>query len=334
MATVTKSIGSSGRDYSTFTAWEADLDDSGEYSSGDDAVGEAYDDSTFGEAVTINGGGTVGLSTVTLTAATGEEHDGTAATGVRNVAGTPNSHFVVAVSSPAVTIEWIVSDAGGNGNDSAFYGQSGGDNCTIRNCIATSPSATGDYNHILRIDNGCESATVTNNICYYETAAGSGRSCYYLREHISSSFHNNTAWLGDTGFLFDTSNQIVKNCLSVNCANTCFSTTSVDTTNSTNNAGSDTSAPGPNAQDGISTSTQFVSTTSGSEDLRIVTGSDAKNNGIDLGDVSAKTDIEGRDRHAEGDTWDIGAHEFVDAAAAGSPVIKRRRPLWVPSYYN
>lgn len=41
-ATVTKTIGTSSRDYSTITLWEADLDDTGIYSSGDDAVGEMY----------------------------------------------------------------------------------------------------------------------------------------------------------------------------------------------------------------------------------------------------------------------------------------------------
>ena len=38
MATVTKSIGTSSRDYSTITAWEADLDNTGIYSAGDDAI--------------------------------------------------------------------------------------------------------------------------------------------------------------------------------------------------------------------------------------------------------------------------------------------------------
>ena len=53
MATVTKSIGTSSRDYSTITAWESDLSDGTIYSSGDDAVGECYKDSTFSENVTL-----------------------------------------------------------------------------------------------------------------------------------------------------------------------------------------------------------------------------------------------------------------------------------------
>ena len=39
MATVAKSIGTTGRDYSTITAWEADLSNGSVYSSGDTAQG-------------------------------------------------------------------------------------------------------------------------------------------------------------------------------------------------------------------------------------------------------------------------------------------------------
>ena len=47
MATVTKSIGTSSRDYSTISAWEADLNDGSIYSNGDTAVVEMYADSPF-----------------------------------------------------------------------------------------------------------------------------------------------------------------------------------------------------------------------------------------------------------------------------------------------
>ncbi len=99
MATVTKSIGTSSRDYSTITLWEADLDDTLIYSSGDDAVGECYNDSAFDETVEINGGLTVGLNTFTLTAATGEQHDGTEGTGVRIVNGATSSGTTLSVVS-------------------------------------------------------------------------------------------------------------------------------------------------------------------------------------------------------------------------------------------
>ena len=70
--TVTKTIGSSGRVYSTMTLWEADLDVATTYSSGDDAVGECYADSDFDEGLNMNGGGTIGLNSVVLTVAAGQ----------------------------------------------------------------------------------------------------------------------------------------------------------------------------------------------------------------------------------------------------------------------
>ena len=83
MTTVTKTIGSAGgRDYSTITAWEADLGGSS-YSSGDDAVGECYNDSTFDESFTIDDGSFSKVDTIKLKAASGQEHDGTPDSGVK-----------------------------------------------------------------------------------------------------------------------------------------------------------------------------------------------------------------------------------------------------------
>ena len=56
MATVTKTIGTSSRDYSTIAAWEADLSDTSIYSDGDVAVGTCYSDDDFDEAVVISEG--------------------------------------------------------------------------------------------------------------------------------------------------------------------------------------------------------------------------------------------------------------------------------------
>ena len=67
---------------------------------------------------------------------------------------------------------------------------------------------------------------------------------------------------------------------------------------------------------------QFVSV-SGSIDLHLKTGSDAIDAGTDLGTSpeNMELDTDGRDRDAEGDTWDIGADEFVGAAAVAAPLL-------------
>src|SRR5690606_4826408 len=92
--------------YRIVTAWEAELDNVAVDAGGDDAVGECYDDSAFSGAVAIDGGGTVGLNSVTLTAADGEKHDGTAGTGVRNTSGNWETGGI------GNAIRWIELEAG------------------------------------------------------------------------------------------------------------------------------------------------------------------------------------------------------------------------------
>ena len=102
MATITKSIGTSSRDYSTITAWEADLDNTGIYTSGDDAVGECYNDSAFSGAVTVDGGSTVGLGSVTLSVANTERHDGSAGSG-----SVTSGLIFFSNNARVYTVEWL-----------------------------------------------------------------------------------------------------------------------------------------------------------------------------------------------------------------------------------
>jgi len=86
-----------------------------------------------------------------------------------------------------------------------------------------------------------------------------------------------------------------------------------------NNAAGDSSsasyqAPGANSlTDQTLASIAFVSTTAGSEDLHIQSNSVCVDAGADLGtNQESNYDIDGRDRDAQGDTWDMGADEFVE----------------------
>ena len=57
-------------------------------------------------------------------------------------------------------------------------------------------------------------------------------------------------------------------------------------------------------------------------DLHIDEDSDCVDAGADLGTTGGvQTDINGRDRDASADTWDIGAHEFVPEATAGAAFL-------------
>ena len=116
MATVTKTIGTSTRDYSTISAWEADLSDASIYSDGDDAVGEMYADSTFtGATTTIDGGTSIGgssgqdLNSVKLTVAAASRHDGTAESGalLKPTAGSGHNQGIIRINVDNVTVEWL-----------------------------------------------------------------------------------------------------------------------------------------------------------------------------------------------------------------------------------
>jgi hypothetical protein len=120
MADVTKSIGTASRDYSTIELWEADLDDSGIYSSGDVAIGQCYNDSVFSPSasITINGGGTIGLTSRTLEAASGEIHDGTEGSGARVVYG-GDQIIIVAIPTLIRGLELSGNDADSGSVNSA-----------------------------------------------------------------------------------------------------------------------------------------------------------------------------------------------------------------------
>ncbi|MEM8973619.1 MAG: hypothetical protein AAGD43_16290 [Pseudomonadota bacterium] len=327
MATVTKSIGTSSRDYSTITLWEADLDNVAEYSSGDDAVGECYNDSVFDESVTINGGNTVGLNSITLTAASGERHDGTAGTGAR-VVRTSNGLFVTISGANSIDYEisWLEFDA--NGNECSIATRAAANN-TVANIVLHGWDGTDNSAELL-VAQGSVNSNYTNCIIYDLTqgfSGASGAAClmrqsfdginvYNCTLHdVSDASGNATACL----ILSDRSDENCRNVICTGATNTgSGSATDFSPASPTNatmdyNMSSDTSASGANSITSVTVADQYVSTVSGSEDLHLKTGSDAIGAGVDLGTspTNVNIDINGRDRDAEGDTWDIGAHQFV-----------------------
>ena len=338
MATVTKSIGTDGRDYSTISGWEADLDDTAIYASGDDAVGECYNDSEFDESVTIDGGGTVGLNSVTLTVASGERHDGTAGTGARIVLTTKEDAVpTLGLSRYDTELMWLecddnevdpglsrainFPDTGSNlpkashllihdvrGSRSRATGIE--DLCRdhpgtwIHNCIIYDVKATGasqDANGLIHEAGNSETVA---NITVYD---------------IYSNSDNDPAYGAD--FENDIADITIKNIVVAQVINdgtygeACFTPSSFSFASVSNNASSDGTAPGSNSLTNIVTADQFVSTTDGSEDLHLKSGADCIDAGADLGTTpeGVNIDIDGRDRDAEGDAWDIGADEYVSA---------------------
>ena len=374
MATVTKSIGTNSRDYSTISAWEADLSDASIYSNGDDAVGEMYADSTFtGNTVTIDGGTSIGgssgqdLNSVKLSVHSDSRHDGTAESGalLKPTTGSGHSNGIIKIQRDDFTIEWLdisMDSLDSTNTNHAVRLDSGCGNCTIRNMLihdkGGNPGSSGPgaivsgqslttsenwyflnniiYNMIetnndsaigINIRSFIGSLYIYNNTIYKIKSNGGSKDAVALRfgdgTHIQANIKNNLVAGLDEGDIaaaywmdeIPNSNRVL---------------------NSATNLSDDTSDAAKDAEDfdvnkndstaligKTLTQIAFVSTTSGSEDLHITADSVCVDAGTDLGTTGGtQTDINGRDRDSNGDTWDIGAHEFVaDADTTGAAFI-------------
>ena len=337
MATVTYTIGTTGRDYSTVTAWEADLDNGALYSSADDAVGEMYADSSFDEHCTMNGGGTVGLNSITLQAASGQEHDGTEGSGVRFVK-TASTNCLTIQGSVPTTVKLIEFDQNGNANTNGqgiIYVNSTTVEARVDRCIIhglNNTAGSGQNQGGIYAYRNAANSCYCNNFIYDLDSASNFGDLYgiYLDDPFRDTFAiNNTA--SDINHTSATStrssaaffmradveeycyNNIGGVATHSNGAATAGSFVGGGgTANEEYNLSHDTTATGTGSLASKTFSNQVVSTTAGSEDFHLKTGADAIDAGNDYGTTyGSQVDIDGRDRDAEGDTWDIGAHEFV-----------------------
>ena len=373
MATVTKTIGTSSRDYSTISAWEADLSDASIYSSGDDAVGEMYADSTFtGATTTIDGGTSIGgsagqdLNSVKLTVAAASRHDGTAESGALLKPTSASGHNVgiIVVARDDFTIEWLdisMDSLDSTNTNKAINISTGAGNCTIRNMLihdkGGNPGSSGPvaiasglslttseswyflnniiYNMIetnndsamgINIRSFIGSLYIYNNTIYKIKSNGGSKDAVALRfgdgTHIQANIKNNLVAGLDEGDIaaaywmdeVPNSNRVLNSATNL----------SDDTTDAAKDAEDfDVNKNDSTALIGKTlTQIAFVSTTSGSEDLHITADSVCVDAGTDLGTTGGtQTDINGRDRDSNGDTWDIGAHEFVEDADTGAAFI-------------
>ena len=336
----TFSIGTNKRDYSTITAWEADLDSEASYDASDDAVGNCYDDSTFDENVVIDGGVTLALNSIALTVNSEDRHDGTAGTGVTlTLTGGDYTGYVLLLSDVEMntTIEWLeitfeggayyrsllrnnrstscavtsknlllrdcVTTRSSTGYYSSSYCTQNILNCIVYNIEATLPNPSSAYPVIgISLNNGAGTQNCLNNTVY----------------NIVDNAVEHTA-IASGIYGIDRSGQTVRNNIvcDVSMVSTgppvCYSEMSPSLSTYDHNLASDSTATGTGSLTSKTATNQFVSITGGSEDLHLKSGADAIDAGIDLGTTptGVNIDINGRDRNSEGDTWDMGAHEFV-----------------------
>jgi len=338
MATVTKTIGTSSRDYSTITAWEADLNDATIYSASDDAIGECYKDSTFSENVTLRGTST-SLNSATLTVADQNAHVGTSGTGatvsgyIRVTESTSGSltwyikwlevtgsadysgckiHAVDSIDSTKgpLYIENLLIynvDINENGSDGAAVciGEMNGH---IANCFIYDISHTntgGD--HVSGISKSLRGVFYAYN-CSIEGIKKPGGTVGGTKARgISNDTYGGTSYL------------TAKNCVVGTLdapSTTCYSVKS----NSDYNLASDSTAVGSNSVNGETPADQFVSNTTGSEDLHLADSSGGIDTGVDLGST-ANIDIDNKDRNQFTIPWDMGGDEASLKLTTGKKIF-------------
>jgi hypothetical protein len=322
--------------HNTLAAWEDSLDSYQIYAGATEAKGECYDDGgDFDENLTIDGG--IGPAII-LTAPEGERHDGTYGTGATIVNSDGSTHTIY-IDENANTnyfeISWLSvrHDSPSVHGGCAIYlsqaSQPGDPFYVVRNCYVQGDSAQTSYHQ-----KGINFQNATNDICYimnnivegFERIYSDGIACTGA-SWGQYNILNNTIYNCDNNISYKSagSASLIKNNMSLDAVETCYEEFGSTNVTIDYNIASDNSDSGANslgADDGIVTADLI--TTAGS-DFHLKAGSDAIDAGTDLGTSPSgvEIDIDGRDRDAEGDTWDIGAHEYV-APAAGTTVTRQR----------
>ena len=328
---VTKTLGTNSRDYSTISLWEADLDSASVYMEGDEAVGECYNDSTF-SPFSIDGGITIGLKSITLKAAAGESHDGTAGTGVK-VQTNANWQRVAYLSSAnkPVKVEGIELVMAHRSVHAMMEVGAYRHNKVISKCLmhdsywpTPSPSQS-----TTAISTGFWYCFVTNNIVY-NVKYGISSNNYYTGTKVI----NNTAYTHGGPALFTREATISKNTIKNNllfrsdgaAAFAQSGSAPNSTPNWSNNMIGSSYIPGTDNYTDVSINDMFISNISGSEDFHLrsqfdyVDSAPAIGLGLNLSLESflsegvatgfnvglATQDI---DHLSRAETWDIGADQ-------------------------
>lgn len=326
MATVTKTIGSAGgRDYSTITAWEADLGGSS-YSSGDDAVGECYNDSTFDESFTIDDDSFTKVDSVKLKAASGEEHDGTPDSGVKitysGTIGNGSTVWSVGYTSGThgekkVKIEGLEFADISNSQDIIMYLFGLGTlNTIFSRCLVNNIKTTNSSTKAFHVFHNGQSS-INNTMIFNCGKAGTSNSVNGTSIGLRfTDSTNNKVYNCTIHNIYDKTSGAesygvhygeYRNTITTN-AGTCFKL--VSGSSNSNNISSDSSAPGDYSMDSKDPDDIFVSTTEGSEDLHTKSRSPALRKGVDLGTTDdVQYDIDNFNRDSTSSIWDIGADQ-------------------------
>jgi len=306
--------------YQSAGAWEADLDAAVNtecLKAGDTSMGECRSAVTFAAGVTINSGNSLGLAATKLTALSGEEHDGTAGSGVLftatidfrpNVAGTVS---LLELSSNA-QINSLLNSSLGVIERNIVHGRGSVGSIVIR--------ASNKYVHrniIYNMVNSGSGSSDIQGIYFNVTAISPG---IFVRSNTIHGITRNTSVTAGSYGIYsvdDADENIQYNIVtqvdgSSGGSHDCYSQSAPSNAVMDHNIASDTTASGTGSADSIDPADLYVNTTVGFEDLHLKDGADS--NALEIGAGLGTTngvniDIDGTDVDDLGLTWDAGAHQ-------------------------
>ena len=347
------------RTYSSIPNWDADLDDSTLYSSGDDAEGRLTKDTAFNVTAVISGGTIVGLNSVTLTSPVGERHDGTRGTGARIVLTSPTANEIISPDRVSFYLTWIEIDANDNCTNIRMYGgDSTFDDRVVSHCIFHDHTVTNSwaFGIDLRIDSISNGTLAIHNNQIFDIESSStnvahtclgivtladeaGDTSYVYNNLVDRITRINSGAAGDARAIHTTDHAgtLVKNnvCGNVGGAGTgarvCYVINSPSNADMDYNLAEDTTASGDNSLNSKTIENSIISNTDGSEDYETDTTGDTHLQGVDLVDtpVDVGEDAFGVDRDGLGLVWSMGPSqgggEVVAAGLAteSDTVLKR-----------
>jgi hypothetical protein len=280
---------------------------------------EAYNDDGSGAhtegAILIDGLTTDATNYMKMTVPSADRHDGTVDGGGFSVNWGVVTQFAQ-VSDSYFIQEWFVFGPATYVWQRGTYYLSGCANSVFRNSI--------HYNQVgirafFWTYYGGTGVKILNNIMY-DGQNGATGSFYGVRTEGNSTYVYNNSIYNTEGVSYNEINNtlVVSNSIGDNF--------DAGIGGDYNISIDDASSPGANSLDDQAATDIWVDVGSGTEDLHLkASGSVALDVGSDLGTTNGvNIDINGRDRDAEGDTWDIGAHECNTCTAGGGGGGRRR----------
>lgn len=300
MATYT--LGSSGRDYTSFTALAAA---EGDFAPGEDVVVECYADSNFDEYVSFAAWNSV--NSLTIRPAPGQSPKHVLTTGSTNPVfnfDTANVEFNL--------YDWEIDENGQNNKRTIrirkgtiarcyFHGKNTS-RLDSRAYLSLNPSANCTLRILNCLIDGGGTGTTTDGIVL-ENVTDSLAEFY-----IDNNTIVNVTGIGITNSNDNTNRKSIQNNIVLSTTGAAFSGTFTSTVALGYNFADDDTEPGSNGGDVVTG--DFTNFAGG--DFSVATGAVWKASGVDLGsNADRATDITGRNRDSEGDTWSPGAYQYV-----------------------